>query len=199
VIGLSNRCGVILFRGLFSIYPKMFTLIQSGVISPILHLSPVQWPSVTASTAAATPCARSRTRHHLVFRPRPRAVIITMPPKIYTVNGPSSTSTSTLPTWLTTKTRPSKKHNIKRSKTQHSVGQLELIQDFAFPETAFKIKTTEDGLYAVGTGSYKPMMKVWDLEGLTVKFERVTDSENVDFVVSLLLDRGAPEKRGVAV
>jgi ribosome biogenesis protein ENP2 len=108
-----------------------------------------------------------------------------MSSKVYTVNGPSSTSTSTLPTWLTTKPRPSKKHNIKRSKTQHSIGQLELIQDFAFPETAFKIKTTEDGLFAVGTGSYKPMMKVWDLEGLTVKFERVTDSENVDFVVSL--------------
>jgi hypothetical protein len=26
-------------------------------------------------------------------------------------------------------------------------------------------------------------MKVWDLEMLTVKFERVTDAENVDFVV----------------
>lgn len=61
---------------------------------------------------------------------------------------------------------------------------MELVQDFAFPEAAIRIKTTPDGLHAVGTGTYKPMMKVWDLEALTVKFERVTDAENVDFVVS---------------
>jgi hypothetical protein len=27
---------------------------------------------------------------------------------------------------------------------------------------------------------------VWDLEQLTVKFERVTDAENVDFVVGII-------------
>ncbi len=107
-------------------------------------------------------------------------------PKVYTVNGPSSTSSTSLPSWLTIKTRPKRPQGSahkKRTKTQHQLGQLELIQDFAFPESAIKIKTTEDGLFAVGTGSYKPMMKVWDLEQLTVKFERVTDAENVDFAV----------------
>lgn len=107
-------------------------------------------------------------------------------PKVYTVNGPSSTSSPSLPTWLTTKTRPTKTAK-KRQKTQHTLGQLELIQDFAFPESAIKIKTTPDGLHAIGTGAYKPMMKVWDLEQLTVKFERVTDAENVDFAVSCAL------------
>lgn len=115
-------------------------------------------------------------------------------PKIYTVNGPSSTSSPTLPSWLAIKARP---RNVgghrKRTKTKHEVGQLELIQDFAFPEAAIKIKTTPDGTHAVGTGTYKPMMKVWDLEGLTVKFERVTDAENVDFVVCL-----SPPKRGLS-
>ncbi|WVR05415.1 hypothetical protein IAU60_002430 [Kwoniella sp. DSM 27419] len=105
-------------------------------------------------------------------------------PKVYTVNGPSSTSASSLPSWLAVKAKPKggagKK---KRVKTQHTVGDLELIQDFAFPGSAIKIKTTEDGLHAIATGTYKPMMKVWDLEQLTVKFERVTDAENVDFVI----------------
>ena len=102
-------------------------------------------------------------------------------PKIYTVNGPSSTSASTLPSWLTIKPRAT--NHRKRVRTQHLLGQLELIQDFAFPEAAARIRTTPDGKYAVGTGSYKPMMKVWDLEQLTVKFERVTEAENVDFLV----------------
>jgi ribosome biogenesis protein ENP2 len=110
-------------------------------------------------------------------------------PKVYTVNGPSSTSASSLPSWITTKARPTKSahsNHKKRTKTQHSLGELELIQDFAFPASAIRIKTTEDGQHAIGTGAYKPMMKVWDLEQLTVKFERVTDAENVDFVVGII-------------
>lgn len=105
-------------------------------------------------------------------------------PKVYTVNGPSSTSAASLPSWLAVKSKPTGpgKHK-KRTKTQHQIGDLELIQDFTFPGSSVKIKTTEDGQHAIATGTYKPMMKVWDLEALTVKFERVTDAENVDFVV----------------
>ncbi|KAJ9115526.1 hypothetical protein QFC22_005288 [Naganishia vaughanmartiniae] len=102
--------------------------------------------------------------------------------KIYTVNGPSSTSSSSLPTWLTTKVR-TKKSTGKRQRTQHTLGQLELIQNFTFPQSAIKIKTTPDGDFAMGTGTYKPMIKVWDLNALTEKFTRVTDAENVDFVL----------------
>lgn len=101
--------------------------------------------------------------------------------RIYTVNGPSTTSSSSLPTWIATKSKA--KGGKKRTKTQHTLGQLELIQDFAFPQSALKIKLTEDGQHAVGTGTYKPMIKVWDLNQLTVKFERVTDAQNVDFVM----------------
>ncbi|OXG31766.1 ribosome biogenesis protein ENP2 [Cryptococcus neoformans Ze90-1] len=105
-------------------------------------------------------------------------------PKVYTVNGPSSTSAASLPSWLAVKAKPTGpgKHK-KRTKTQHQIGDLELIQDFTFPGSSIKIKTTEDGQHAIATGTYKPMMKVWDLEALTVKFERVTDAENVDFVI----------------
>lgn len=109
-------------------------------------------------------------------------------PKVYTVNGPSSTSASSLPSWLTVKSRPKRDAHghKKRVKTQHTLGQLELIQDFHFPTAAIKVRTTEDGLHAIATGTYKPMIKVWDLEQLTEKFQRTTDAENVDFVVSLV-------------
>lgn len=103
--------------------------------------------------------------------------------KVYTVNGPSSTSASSLPTWLTIKQPTKKSQSRKRQRTQHQLGQLELIQDFAFPQSAIKIKTSEDGQYAIGTGTYKPMIKVWDLAQLTEKFQRVTEAENVDFVM----------------
>ncbi|RSH81804.1 uncharacterized protein EHS24_007996 [Apiotrichum porosum] len=103
-------------------------------------------------------------------------------PKIYTVNGPSSTSSSSLPSWLTVKARPTRKDgHKKRTKTRHELGQLELIQDFSFTTAAIKIRTTGDGLHAMATGTYKPKIKVWDLEQLTEKFERTTDAENVDF------------------
>ncbi|TXT13630.1 hypothetical protein VHUM_00997 [Vanrija humicola] len=106
-------------------------------------------------------------------------------PKVYTVNGPSSTSSTALPSWVTIKARPTKTPagHKKRVRTQHTLGQLELIQDFTFPTAAIKIRTTNDGLHAIGTGTYKPMIKVWDLEQLTEKFQRVTDAENVDFVL----------------
>ncbi|OCF71502.1 ribosome biogenesis protein ENP2 [Kwoniella mangroviensis CBS 8886] len=102
-------------------------------------------------------------------------------PKVYTVNGPSSTSSTSLPSWVAVKTKA--KGGKKRTKTQHTTSDLELIQDFTFPGSAIRIKTTEDGQHAIATGTYKPMIKVWDLENLTVKFERVTDAENVDFVI----------------
>jgi ribosome biogenesis protein ENP2 len=56
-------------------------------------------------------------------------------------------------------------------------------QDFEFPEASNKLKTTRDGKYLIASGTYKPRMKVFDLEELSLKTERVTDAENVDFCV----------------
>lgn len=35
----------------------------------------------------------------------------------------------------------------------------------------------------MATGVYKPQIRVYDLDQLTMKFERHTDQENVDFLV----------------
>ncbi|GAV99679.1 NUC153 and WD40 repeat-containing nucleolar rRNA processing-related protein [Lentinula edodes] len=100
--------------------------------------------------------------------------------KIYTVNGATAGSSSSLPDWLTRKRTAAKG---KRAAKEHVEGTIELIQGFEFPEASNKIKTTPDGTHAIATGTYKPQIRVWDLNQLTLKFERHTDSENVDFVV----------------
>lgn len=101
--------------------------------------------------------------------------------KVYTVNGAASGSSSALPDWLTRK-RVAKKG--KRAIKEHVEGTIDLIQEFEFPEASNRIKTTRDGHHAVATGTYKPQIRVYDLDQLTLKFERHTDAENVDFIVS---------------
>ncbi|TFK91632.1 hypothetical protein K466DRAFT_595918 [Polyporus arcularius HHB13444] len=101
--------------------------------------------------------------------------------KVYTVNGEASGSSSALPDWLTRKREA--KGKGKRAIREHVEGSIELIQHFEFPEASNKVKTTRDGHHAIATGTYKPQIRVWDLDQLSLKFERHTDAENVDFVM----------------
>ncbi|KAG6861295.1 hypothetical protein C0995_001849 [Termitomyces sp. Mi166 len=101
--------------------------------------------------------------------------------KVYTVNGATAGSSSSLPDWLTRKRAA--KGKGKRAVREHVEGTIELIQGFEFPEASNRIKSTRDGHHIVATGTYKPQIRVWDLAQLSLKFERHTDAENVDFVV----------------
>lgn len=100
--------------------------------------------------------------------------------KVYTVNGVAAGSSSSLPDWLTRKRSAAKG---KRAAKEQVEGALELIQGFEFPEASNRIKSTRDGHHVVATGVYKPQIRVWDLDQLSVKFERHSDAENVDFVL----------------
>ena len=102
--------------------------------------------------------------------------------KVYTVNGAASSSSSSLPDWLTRKRAVKEKG--KRAIRETVEGTLELVQHFEFPEASNRIKVTRDGHHAVATGTYKPQIRVWDLDQLSLKFERHSDAENVDFLVS---------------
>jgi hypothetical protein len=104
--------------------------------------------------------------------------------KVYTVNGTTAGSSSSLPDWLTRKRAA--KGKGKRAIRETVEGTIELIQHLDFPEASNRIKTTRDGHHAIATGTYKPRMKVWDLDQLSLKFERHSDAENVDFIVSEL-------------
>ncbi|KAG5654569.1 hypothetical protein H0H81_000094 [Sphagnurus paluster] len=96
--------------------------------------------------------------------------------KVYTVNGATAGSSSSLPDWLTRKRAA--KGKGKRAIREQVEGTIELIQGFEFPEASNRIKTTRDGHHVIATGTYKPQMRVWDLDQLSQKFERHTDAEN---------------------
>jgi ribosome biogenesis protein ENP2 len=60
---------------------------------------------------------------------------------------------------------------------------LELIQEFAFPTTATKIKQTGDGQLILAAGVYPPMVKAFSTEDLSLKFKRHLDADVVNFEI----------------
>jgi len=94
---------------------------------------------------------------------------------VYQVSG-ANTSRS-LPDWLVKK----RKQSLKKDPEFQS--RIQLIQDFEFEEASNRIKVTRDCQYAVATGTYKPQIHVYDFQQMSMKFERHTDAENVDFVM----------------
>ncbi|KAF7725580.1 hypothetical protein EC973_009535 [Apophysomyces ossiformis] len=99
--------------------------------------------------------------------------------KVYTVSG--GLGSRSIPDWLARK----KKKALKKDFDYRT--RVELIQDFEFPEASNRIKTTRDGNYVVATGTYKPQMRVYDFAEVSMKFERHTDAENINFEASHFL------------
>ncbi|KAF9433307.1 hypothetical protein BGZ76_009626 [Entomortierella beljakovae] len=95
--------------------------------------------------------------------------------KIYTVSG--SKGSRSIPDWLARRNKKALKNDLE---WRH---RIELIQDFEFPEASIKIRTTRDGKYVMATGVYKPQMRVYEYSEMSMKFDRHTDSENVDFQI----------------
>ncbi|TPX34909.1 hypothetical protein SmJEL517_g02622 [Synchytrium microbalum] len=93
------------------------------------------------------------------------------------VYGITSTTRSAIPDWLAAK----KKDELKRDPEWRN--RVELIQDFEFPEASTRVKITPDGKHILATGVYKPMLRVYELADLAMKFERHSDAENVQFIV----------------
>lgn len=93
--------------------------------------------------------------------------------KIYNLSAGKS-----LPEWLSEKKRRAllkKNVDIKR--------RIELIQDFDMPGLSTTIKVSRDGNYILATGIYKPRIKCFDVNNLSLKFERCFDSEAVTFEI----------------
>ncbi|XP_063972558.1 nucleolar protein 10 [Diachasmimorpha longicaudata] len=84
----------------------------------------------------------------------------------------------TLPEWLSERKRRAllkKNVEIRRS--------IELIQDFDMPGVSTSIKVSKDLQYVLATGIYKPRVKCFDVNNLSLKFERCFDSEVVTFQI----------------
>ena len=94
--------------------------------------------------------------------------------KIYTVA--SSTKTA-LPDWLAQARRKQLRFDPNWAQ------RVELIQDFAFPEASMKLKATRDGEFVIASGTYKPQIRVYELSQASMKFERHSDAENVQFEI----------------
>jgi len=60
---------------------------------------------------------------------------------------------------------------------------MQLIDGFEFPSSAHRVKITPDGQYLIVTGTYIPSFKVFELNQLSMKLERHTIAEYVDFQV----------------
>ncbi|EPZ35144.1 WD40 repeat-like protein [Rozella allomycis CSF55] len=94
--------------------------------------------------------------------------------RVYHVSGRDQAS---LPEWLVNKHKKSLKKDAEWRQ------RIELIQDFKFPEASNRIKMTPNLQHVVATGVYKPQVKVFDTQDLSLKFERHFTSENVEFEV----------------
>ncbi|CAH1974560.1 unnamed protein product [Acanthoscelides obtectus] len=93
--------------------------------------------------------------------------------KIYNLSAGKS-----LPEWLSErKRRALLKSNVDIRR------RIELIQDFDMPGVSTTIKVSRDGQYILATGIYKPRVKCFDVNNLSLKFERCFDSESVTFEI----------------
>ncbi|KAJ2083953.1 Small ribosomal subunit biogenesis [Coemansia sp. RSA 988] len=95
--------------------------------------------------------------------------------KVYTVSG--SNLSRKLPDWLIRRKRRELQKDIEWTR------RIELIQDFEFPEASLRIKVTPDQSHCMATGVYKPQIRVFDFSNVSMKFDRHTDSENVNFMI----------------
>jgi ribosome biogenesis protein ENP2 len=58
-----------------------------------------------------------------------------------------------------------------------------LIQEFDMPAVSSTVKMSPDGQYIYATGIYKPRVKCFDVNNLSLKFERCFDSESITFEI----------------
>lgn len=61
--------------------------------------------------------------------------------------------------------------------------RIELIQDFSMPGLSTSVKMSPDNKFILATGIYKPRVRCYEVNNLSLKFERCFDSEVVTFQV----------------
>lgn len=87
-------------------------------------------------------------------------------------------SGKSLPEWLTDR---KKRQMLKQDSELRR--RIELIQDFDMPTASSSVRVTPDGQYLLSTGTYKPRIKCFDVNQLSVKYDRCCDSEVVKLEV----------------
>jgi ribosome biogenesis protein ENP2 len=91
---------------------------------------------------------------------------------VYTISGAEARP---LPEWLIRK----RKRSLKQD--PEFANRVELLQDFEFEEASQCVRVSEDGEWAMSTGTYKPQIHVHHLPQLALSFERHTNCLNETF------------------
>ena len=81
----------------------------------------------------------------------------------------------TLPEWMGERARRNlskRDSNIRR--------RIELLQDFQMPVASTKIIQSKNGNYLMAAGTYSPRIRCYELEELSMKFERILDTDIMD-------------------
>ncbi|EFO87164.1 hypothetical protein CRE_18335 [Caenorhabditis remanei] len=92
--------------------------------------------------------------------------------KIYNLSAGKS-----LPEWMSSRARR------KLEQRNTDVRQrIQLIQDFEMPDVSNTVNITPDGKYVWASGNYKPWLKCYDLNNLSLKFERGLDADVVKLI-----------------
>ncbi|KAL4788335.1 WD40-repeat-containing domain protein [Aspergillus varians] len=92
---------------------------------------------------------------------------------VYTISG--SNTARPLPEWLARRRKRSLKNDPEYA------NRIELLQDFEFEEASHCIRVSEDGEWAMSTGTYKPQIHTHHLPQLSLSWARHTDALNTTF------------------
>uniref|UniRef100_A0A915AVI3 Nucleolar protein 10 n=2 Tax=Parascaris univalens TaxID=6257 RepID=A0A915AVI3_PARUN len=93
--------------------------------------------------------------------------------KIYNLSAGKS-----IPEWISDRKRrklEQKDIDIRR--------RIQLIQDFDMPDVSHTVNITPDGRYIFATGTYKPFVKCFDLNDISLKFARGLDADVIKMVI----------------
>ena len=85
------------------------------------------------------------------------------------------TSGATFPAWTT----PQQRQKLRKNAAYQS--RVQVLSEFHMPEASQRIKVTRDQKHLFVSGTYKPMIKCYDVAELSLKFERAVDEEILDF------------------
>ncbi|KAJ8901793.1 hypothetical protein NDN08_003999 [Rhodosorus marinus] len=98
--------------------------------------------------------------------------------KVYEV----TSRASKLPSWQKSATaKERRKRRLEEAKA--SAAGVQILQDFEMPSVSHKVRLSEDKNFLLVTGTYAPMVKCFEVNELSMKFQRNLDCEIVDFAI----------------
>ena len=60
--------------------------------------------------------------------------------------------------------------------------RIELLQEFNMPHVSNLVKVTRDSQYIITAGTYKPRLRVYDTNMMSLKYEKIMDSHAIQLV-----------------